>query len=145
MKRITPQEAHGLMTREGYVYLDVRSVQEFEGGHPEGAYNLPLSHLTPLGLQSNERFVDEAVMAFARDTKLVVGCQSGVRSLRAAELLAAAGFTQVVEQRAGLEGVKDPFGRVREPGWRAVGLPFSTTPLPGHAYAELCGAPATRD
>jgi rhodanese-related sulfurtransferase len=145
MKRITPQEAHELMTREGYVYLDVRAVQEFEGGHPEGAYNVPLSHLTPHGMQPNERFVDEVSTAFARNTKLVVGCQSGVRSLRAAELLVAAGFKQVVEQRAGLEGVKDAFGRVREPGWRTVGLPLSTTPQPGRAYAELCGAAATHD
>ena len=28
--------------REGYIYVDVRSIPEFEQGHPEGAVNVPL-------------------------------------------------------------------------------------------------------
>ena len=30
--------------REGYTYVDVRSIPEFEQGHPEGAVNVPLLH-----------------------------------------------------------------------------------------------------
>jgi rhodanese-related sulfurtransferase len=44
VKRVTPEQALELMRAEGYSYLDVRSVPEFDEGHPEGAYNVPLLH-----------------------------------------------------------------------------------------------------
>jgi rhodanese-related sulfurtransferase len=137
MKRISPREAHELMEREGYVYLDVRSVEEFDTGHPAGAYNIPLLTLAPEGMVDNARFLAEVRTAFAPDAKLVVGCKAGARSLKAAQLLSAHDFTQVVEQRAGMDGVADPFGRVRERGWRAEGLPCALRAEPGHTHAEL--------
>jgi len=41
-QEISPEEAHDLMEDEDYVYVDVRTQAEFEGGHPEGAYNVPV-------------------------------------------------------------------------------------------------------
>src|SRR5258708_4843729 len=41
VKRVLPAEAAGLL-KEGWTYLDVRSVPEFEQGHPAGAVNVPL-------------------------------------------------------------------------------------------------------
>ena len=61
--------------------------------------------------------------AFPSDAKIVVGCKAGGRSLRAAQALVAAGFTNVVDQRAGWDGARNPFGQVTEPGWAAAGLP----------------------
>src|SRR6187397_2525860 len=115
VQRISAREAHALVSEQGYVYLDVRAVPEFDTGHPAGAYNVPL--LTPRaggGMDENPHFVDEVRAALPDPSKIVVGCASGVRSLRAAELLGEAGFRDVVEQRAGIDGVRDPFGRVRE-------------------------------
>ena len=43
-KRVSPQEARDLMEKDGYVYVDVRSIPEFDAGHPAGAYNVPLMH-----------------------------------------------------------------------------------------------------
>ena len=40
---ISPQDAHDLMTREGYTYVDVRTEGEFANGHPEGAVNVPIA------------------------------------------------------------------------------------------------------
>ena len=40
-KRVTPQEAAELMT-QGWTYLDVRSIPEFEDAHPTDAANIPL-------------------------------------------------------------------------------------------------------
>jgi len=60
-----------------------------------------------------------------------------VRSQLAARALLAAGFTDVVEQRAGHDGVKDAFGRLLEKGWAASGLPCASEPLPGRDYAAL--------
>ena len=36
VKRVTPVEAEALL-KEGWTYLDVRSIPEFDGGHPVGA------------------------------------------------------------------------------------------------------------
>lgn len=45
---VSPEEARGLMEREGYTYIDVRSIPEFEAGHPAGAVNVPLLHVNPI-------------------------------------------------------------------------------------------------
>jgi rhodanese-related sulfurtransferase len=60
---------------------------------------------------------------FAKETPIVLGCHSGIRSLHAAEALVAAGFTCVLEQRAGFDGARGPFGELTEPGWSRLGLP----------------------
>jgi rhodanese-related sulfurtransferase len=135
--RLTPQEAHALITEQGYVYVDVRTVEEFAQGHPAGAYNVPLMLRTPQGMQVNPRFVQVVSAAFAPDAKLVLGCKSGTRSLAAANELLQAGYRNLVEQRAGFSGQRDPFGRVVEPGWEACGLPCATDPEPGHDYAAF--------
>lgn len=134
--RVSPGEAARLIEDEGYVYLDVRTPEEFVLGHPRGAYNVPSHAQGPHGLGENPDFVRVVRAAFSLDAKLVVGCQTGSRSQDASALLAEAGYA-VVEQRAGFGGVRDPFGRVTERGWRALGLPSADEPLPGHDYAAL--------
>src|SRR4051812_2629198 len=46
IRHITVQQAHQQQT-SGATYLDVRSVPEFEHGHPAGAFNVPLLHVDP--------------------------------------------------------------------------------------------------
>jgi rhodanese-related sulfurtransferase len=134
--RVSAREAQALL-EQGYVFLDVRSEQEFALGHPSGAYNVPLMQSGPGGRVENREFMSVIQAAFARSCKFVVGCQSGSRSHTAAQRLLAAGYLDVVEQRAGYEGTRDPFGRATEPGWRAAGLPCSCDPLPGRDYVAL--------
>lgn len=134
--RISPDEALRWMRELGYRYLDVRSEVEFELGHPEGAYNLPWQH-DPAAPATNPEFIAVAERAFAKDAQLIVGCRSNRRSAKAIAALAAAGFTRLAEQRAGMDGTRDPFGGVVEAGWQALGLPVSMHALPGHGYAEL--------
>jgi rhodanese-related sulfurtransferase len=134
--RISPGEAHAKMS-EGWVYLDVRTEPEFEQGHPAGAVNIPISHAGPGGMTPNPDFVALTIARFGKDAKLVVGCKSGNRSLRAAHALLAAGFTNVLDQRAGWDGARDPFGQVTEPGWLRAGLPIETGPTPGNCYADV--------
>jgi len=135
-KRISPQEARELMDKEGYVYVDVRSISESVAGHPEGAYNVPLMHMGPAGMTPNPEFLDVMRRAFPADAKLVVACKAGGRSARAASLLESAGYTNVVDQRAGFEGGPDPSGRM-EPGWRPAGLPVARQAAAGHDYEAL--------
>src|SRR5687767_699366 len=107
-RRVSPQEARGLQEKEGFAYVDVRSVPEFQAGHPTGAFNVPLMHMGPAGMAPNPEFLDVMKKAFPTDAKLVVGCKAGGRSARAAALLESAGYTNVVDQRAGFEGTHDP-------------------------------------
>ena len=131
VKRISPDEARDMVDSQGYTYLDVRSVPEFEAGHPTGAYNVPLMHMGPGGMSPNPDFLSVVQKVFPPDSRLVLGCKGGGRSLKAADLLQSAGYTNVVDQRAGYEG------NATEPGWRPRGLPTSTEPSPDHAYATL--------
>lgn len=114
------------MVEEGYVYVDVRTGVEFASGHPAGAVHVPLMVDGPRGRVLNEGFVDEMLARFPKNAKLVLGCRSGQRSLRALDLLEAAGFEHLVDQRAGFDGVRDAFGGIVEPGWLASGLPIAT-------------------
>lgn len=138
--QVSPREAQTLVEQHGYVYLDVRTVPEFDAGHAPHAYNVPLSFPSAQGLLHNERFVSQVGAALGERAKLVVVCASGVRSLRAAELLRNAGFHDVVEQHAGMEGIRDAFGRVKEKGHRDEGLPVTIETEPGRSYAELARA-----
>ncbi|MDB4971670.1 MAG: Rhodanese domain protein [Myxococcaceae bacterium] len=130
------------MEREGYVYLDVRTVQEFEQGHPRGAYNVPWLEPAAEGLAPNPQFLAQVRAVLASDRAIVVGCASGVRSLAAAEALEAHGFRQVSEQRAGMSGVRDPFGRLQERGWRDESLPLSTQAEAGRSQREIAALAA---
>ena len=134
--RITAQEAKQKLD-EGYVYIDVRTEDEVDAGHPSGAFNVPIRIQTDTGMQPNEEFVAVMTACFPKDAKLVIGCKAGPRSLVAAQQLVGAGFSNVVEQRAGFTGTRDAFGSVVDTGWQAAGLPVSRDLDPGHSYPEL--------
>lgn len=114
------------MEGEGYVYLDVRTRPEFDEAHPARAVHVAWLEPGPEGMSSNPSFVAQVEAALGRDARIVVGCASGVRSLAAATALIESGFVDVCEQRAGMAGVRDAFGRVREKGWRDEGLPIQS-------------------
>jgi rhodanese-related sulfurtransferase len=82
--------------------LDVRTAQEFQGGHVPGAVNIPHTELTA-------RFGE---IEAARESGVVVYCESGRRAAAAADVLLGAGFEDVRH----LEGDMS--------GWRAAGLPI---------------------
>ena len=72
------------LVEDGATLLDVRSPEEFSGGHIEGAINIPVGDLA--------RSL-EAVPA----GPVVVYCRSGVRSARAGRTLLAAGREAVYD------------------------------------------------
>lgn len=136
VKRVSPAEAKALCD-QGYSYVDVRSEPEFQQGHPAGAYNVPLMHSQGGAMTPNPDFVAVMNAAFPKDARLVLGCRSGQRSMRAAEALINDGFTGIVEQRAGFDGPRDAFGAVVEKGWSPAGLPVAQQAEPGHSYSDL--------
>jgi rhodanese-related sulfurtransferase len=135
--RVSPHEAQRLIVEEGYVHLDVRTEGEFAQGHPAGAYNIPIMVPAEHGMAENPDFVRVARAAFPSAEKIIVGCRSGNRSQTAAQRLLSAGFSAVVDQRAGFGGARDPFGRKNEEGWKDAGLPCSDEPHAGRDYESL--------
>ena len=134
--RISPQEASEKLT-DGWTYVDVRTVEEFEAGHPAGAVNVPLMHAGGGGMVPNPDFARVLDGAFPKDAKIIVGCKAGGRSLRAAQVLLGQGFTSVLDQRAGWDGARDAFGQVSEPGWGRAGLPSEKGSPEGRSWDEM--------
>jgi rhodanese-related sulfurtransferase len=134
-RTVSVDEAKSLLDR-GYRYLDVRRPEEYDAGHPAGALNVPVMLSGGGGMVPNAEFAEVMRALFPLDAKLVVGCHSGKRSARAAQELAALGYDNVVDMRAGFGGVRDAFGKLREPGWADAGQPTELTTT-GGAWAEL--------
>jgi len=135
--RISPAEAHAKMTGEGYTYIDVRTEEEFAGGHPAGSVNVPFMFQGASGMEPNPDFVAVMSARYAKDAALIVGCKAGSRSARAAKELAAAGFTRVLDQRAGWDGARGAFGELVEPGWSRTELPREEGAPEGRSYAAI--------
>ncbi len=87
-KEITQEMAWDIMKHgEGFLILDVRTPEEFAGGHIEGAVNLPLE---TIGDRDIPQLPDKS-------QELLVYCRSGSRSKMAAGKLAAKGYERVEE------------------------------------------------
>jgi rhodanese-related sulfurtransferase len=134
-----PADAKALLdSSAGWKLLDVRSVEEFDAGHASGAWNIPLFHRGPAGMVPNAEFESVVQRVFARDTKLVLGCGSGGRSMRACEMLSAVGYVELVNLEGGFSGGRDEVGRAI-PGWAEAGLPVEKSAPPERTYARLRG------
>ena len=68
---------------EGVILVDVREQDEWDAGHAPGATFLPLSAL------------QERVSELPRDSRLLIVCHSGGRSLRAVNFLRSEGLDAV--------------------------------------------------
>ena len=87
-EQITPAEAKEIMDNEnGYVILDVRTQEEFDESHIDGAILIPDYEIT-----------DKAESVLKDKNQLIlVYCRSGRRSKLAAEELVKLGYTNVKE------------------------------------------------
>ena len=134
IKHITVQQAHQEQTK-GATYLDVRSIPEFEAGHPEGAYNIPLLHMDAATgmMRPNPEFLAVVRAAFPPETQLVVGCKMGGRSAQACEILASAGYRDLANVLGGFGGAPQ-YGHA---GWVQAGLPIESAADTERGYESL--------
>ena len=138
---LTPTESKQLLDGDGdWIYLDVRTAEEFESGHAPGAYNVPFATRGPAGMQPNARFVETVRQNFGLDTKMVAACASGGRSMRACQLLAGAGCKELVNMVGGFSGASDG-----EPGWEGSGFEVVVGPCPERGHAALGGVQRVRN
>jgi rhodanese-related sulfurtransferase len=138
IQQVTPDEVEKLLS-EGYRYLDVRTEAEFADGHPATAVNVPVVFPDPATRQMavNPDFLRVVEAHFPKATNIVVGCLSGGRSQRAAELLAQAGYSHVVNMQGGFGGARDQTGRTVVAGWNERGLPVCKDCGSENSYAGL--------
>ncbi len=75
--------------------IDVRSIQEYEEGHLDGAICIPLYEL-----QGNiiNKIKD-------KDTVIILYCASGVRSLKGKKILENLGYRNVYNLKGGIEEI----------------------------------------
>jgi rhodanese-related sulfurtransferase len=133
-----PNQVHELLAGEaGYVYVDVRTVQEFEQSHVPGAYNIPILFRTAQGMLPNPDFVAAVKRCFAPAQKIVFGCKSGGRSARACEMLEREGYAHLVNMAGGMHSATDMSGNVEQPGWIACGFDTARESEPGRTWIEL--------
>lgn len=80
VKEINTNQYRQQYSETPHILIDIRSAQEFAGGHIEGAQNIPLSKL-PKKLDK-----------LSKDQPVVVVCRNGVRGREAVDMLQSAGF-----------------------------------------------------
>jgi len=85
-------EATRLMNQGTTLVLDVREANEYAAGHLPRARHIPLPEL---GNRVEE-------IGKYKEKPVIVTCQGGMRSGRAARLLKAAGFTAVYQLKGGI-------------------------------------------
>ena len=82
---LTPEAAKARMDENGdAIILDVRTQEEYDGGHIPGAVCFP-----------NEDIQPDLPLPFEKDAEILVYCRSGRRSAEAADKLAGMGYTNV--------------------------------------------------
>lgn len=83
------------LSNEDSVWIDVRTIEEYNDDHINGDLNIPLAEID----------VNEFSNMFAKDEEINLYCRSGNRAGQAKEILEAAGFTNV-NNRGGIEDAR---------------------------------------
>ena len=118
---VTAPQAAEKAARGEAVIVDVRSPREWrETGVATGAEKVTIHN--PNGVKAFIREMDEAVGG-DRSRPVALICAAGVRSARAARILAANGFTEIQNVSEGMLG-RPGAG----PGWLKRGLPVTPCP-----------------
>lgn len=96
------------------IIIDVRTVEEYVGGHPPDAYSIPFPHI--YNRQKNpdkgdyirqepEDFVTAVnALDLPKDTLIITMCRTGYRSVLAGNLLYGEGYTNVRNMWEGFKG-----------------------------------------
>lgn len=87
--KITPEQAK---ENSSALLIDVREIHEWESGHIEGARHTPLSELM-LGEMPD----------LPKDTEIILYCQKGIRSLKAAKILKKHEYSNIHNMTGGYE------------------------------------------
>lgn len=89
VKNVSVNEADDAVNSENAQFIDVRTIAEYKSGHAKKAVNFPLDNL------------QNSLSKLDKNKPVYVICQSGMRSMRGASILADEGFTEVYNVAGG--------------------------------------------
>jgi rhodanese-related sulfurtransferase len=89
-KNVSTEDAKKLIENNEVVVLDVRTPEEFQGGHIPNAILIPLQEL------------ENRLNELEKGESYLIVCRSGNRSTQASEVLSANGFTKVFNMTGGM-------------------------------------------
>jgi len=103
VNNISVEEVYEIINNDqGYLILDVRTIDEFNKGHIKGAVLIPISEL---GSRLNE---------LPKNKPIITYCHSGIRSRNAANILVENGFKYVYDMGGILEWIEKGYPVVIE-------------------------------
>lgn len=146
IEAVSPVRALEMVKTPGTYLVDVRSVAEYVLiGHPEMAYNVPLTFWSEdeARFVVNPDFLKDLAARFKKQDTLVFICRSGNRSLEAAQMAQRAGYARVYNLGEGFEGELDEKGYRTVGGWKNS-LPYTYRFDPKLAYGKPARAPEKR-
>jgi rhodanese-related sulfurtransferase len=100
VSEMTPQEVRPAVEAAYAQFIDVRTADEYKSGHAARTRNIPLDELT------------QSLDKLEKNEPVYLICQTGVRSMKAAQMLNEAGFPQTVSVAGGTTA------------WQQAGLPM---------------------
>ena len=101
ISEMTPQDVKPAIEAAYAQFIDVRTPEEYKSGHAERTKNIPLDTLT------------QNLDQLEKNEPVYIICQTGKRSMKAAQLLNEAGFPQTVSVAGGTTA------------WQEAGLPMA--------------------
>jgi rhodanese-related sulfurtransferase len=101
VSEMTPQEAKPAVEAAYAQFIDVRTPEEYKAGHAERTKNIPLDTLT------------QNLDKLEKNEPVYLICQTGKRSMKAAQLLNEAGFPQTISITGGTTA------------WQEAGFPMA--------------------
>lgn len=107
IKEVSPAEAQAAVSKAYSQFVDVRTPEEYAGGHAARAINIPIDTLAA------------NVGKLEKGEPVYLICQTGNRSKRAAGMLKELGFRNVLDVSGGTTA------------WQAADLPMETLPPHG--------------
>ena len=94
-KEISYKKMMDMMKNSNINLIDVRSSQEYEEGHLDGALNIPVYQID----KEIEKFVDN------KEDTIILYCSSGYRSKEAKDILENLGYENVYNLKGGLDRI----------------------------------------
>ena len=94
---ISPGEVvEKIKNKEDVVLLDVRTIEEYEEGHLQGAVLVPVQEL------SSQTLAEAGLWESAKDKEIIIYCRSGARSQTAFNIMKSLGYTNIKSVAGGL-------------------------------------------
>ena len=134
LTHLDPRSAANAMQKEKNIeFIDVRTVEEFNQGHPRGTKNIPIFKMDPRTGQKipNLEFKKVVEKNIPKEKTIFLICGSGQRSMMAGMQMETFGFEKLVNIKGGF------WGSESTSGWKEQDLPVCEKDCDCTSYQTL--------